>query len=44
MTGIPKSTIADICNGITTPRIDTLEIIAKALNIRISDLFESDFK
>lgn len=44
MTGIPKSSISDICNGISIPRLDTLEIIAKALNLRITDLFESDFK
>lgn len=44
MTGIPKSSISDICNGISIPRLDTLETIAKALNVRISDLFESDFK
>ena len=44
MTGIPKSTIADICNEVTVPRIDILETIAKALNVRILDLFESDFK
>lgn len=44
MTGIPKSTIADICNGITMPRLDMLETIAKALKIRISDMYESDFK
>lgn len=44
MTGIPKSSISDICNGISVPRLDTLEIIAKALNLQITDLFESDFK
>ena len=44
MTGIPKSSIADICIGSTIPRLDTLETIAKALSIRISDLFESDYK
>ena len=44
MTGITKSSISDICNGISIPRLDTLETIAKALNMRISDLFESDFK
>lgn len=44
MTGIPKSTIADICIGSTIPRLDTLETIAKALNMRISDLYESDYK
>ena len=44
MTGIPKSTISDICNGLTMPRIDTLELIAKALKVHITDLFESEFK
>ena len=44
MTGIPKSSISDICNRISIPRLDTFVTIAKALNMRISDLFESDFK
>lgn len=44
MTGIPKSTISDIVSGKTMPRIDTLEVIAKGLKIRISDLYESDYK
>lgn len=44
MTGIPKSTINDIVTGRTMPRIDTLEIIAKGLKVRISDLYESDYK
>lgn len=44
MTGIPKSTISDIVSGKTMPRIDTLEAIAKGLKIRISDLYESDYK
>ena len=43
LTGIPRSTISDICNG-TIPRLDTLEDIARGLNLRISDLYESDFK
>ena len=43
LTGVPKSTISDIMNG-TMPRIDTLEAIAKGLEIHISDLYESDFK
>lgn len=43
MTGVPKSTISNIRNG-QFPRIDTLERIAIGLNIRISDLYESDFK
>ena len=44
MTGIPKSTIADICNGRSMPRINTLEIIAKVLKLRITDLFDSEYK
>lgn len=43
LTGVPRSTIGDILNG-TMPRIDTLEAIAKGLKVRISDLYESDFK
>lgn len=43
LTGIPKSTISDICNG-KIPRIDTLEDIAKGLNLHIQDLYESNFK
>lgn len=43
MTGVPKSTISNIRGG-QFPRIDTMEQIAKGLKIRISDLYESDFK
>lgn len=43
LTGIPRSTISDICNG-TIPRLDTLEDIARGLNLQISDLYESDIK
>lgn len=43
MTGIPRSTISDICNG-KIPRLDTLEQIAKGLNVKITDLFESSYK
>lgn len=42
--GVPKSTINDIMNGHTSPRLDTLEQFAKVLDCRITDLFESDFK
>ncbi len=44
LTGVPKSTISDIINGKQMPRIDTLEQLAKGLKIRITDLFESDYK
>ena len=44
MTEISKSNIENICDGKRFPRIDTLEKIAKALNMHIVDLFESDYK
>ena len=44
MTGLKKSTIANYCNGVYTPRIDDMELIAKALKVKITDLFESDYK
>lgn len=44
MTGIPKSTINRIMNGEVSPRVDTLELLAKGLKIRIYDLIESDYK
>lgn len=43
LTGVPRSTIFDICNG-TMPRMDTIEDIARGLKLRISDLYESDIK
>lgn len=44
LTGIPRSTISDIISGRTSPRMDTLEALAKGLKVHISDLYESDFK
>lgn len=44
MTGIPRSTISDIISGRTSPRMDTMEQLAAGLKVRISDLYESDFK
>lgn len=44
MTGIPKSTVYDIMTGRKIPRIDTMEVIAAGLKIRISDLYESPYK
>lgn len=44
MTGISKSTLNNIENGKTSPTLDELEVIAEALNLRITDLFESDRK
>lgn len=44
MTGISKSTINRIANEEISPTLDTLELIAKGLNMRICDLFDSPFK
>lgn len=43
-TGVGRSTLFDISNGFTMPRIDTLEEIAKGLSVKITDLFESIYK
>ena len=44
MTGIPASTISDIMNGKSMPRMDTMEMLAKGLRIKISDLYNSPYK
>lgn len=44
MTGIPASTISDIMNEKASPRMDTMEILAKELRVRISDLYDSPYK
>lgn len=44
MTSISKSSLSNYENGKCVPDICKLESIAKALNIRITDLFESDYK
>ena len=44
MTGVSKSTVSRIANNQIVPRLDTLEELAKGLNIKISDLYESDFQ
>ena len=43
LTGVSHSTVSDICNGVI-PRLDTLEKLAKGLDIHITDLFESPYK
>ena len=43
LTGVPRSTLSDICNG-TMPRMDTIEDIARGIKLRVSDLYESDIK
>ena len=44
LTGVPRSTIEDIITGKRSPRISTMEQLAKGLNVRITDLFESPYK
>jgi transcriptional regulator with XRE-family HTH domain len=44
LTGIPKSTISRIANGAVSPSADNLEILAKGLKVRISDLIDSPYK
>ena len=44
MTGISKSTLNNIENEKVSPTMAELEAIAKALNVRMTDLFDSDYK
>ena len=44
MTGISKSTLNNIENEKVSTTIAELEAIAKALNMKITDLFDSDYK
>ena len=44
LTGVPRSTIEDIITGKRSPRMSTMEQLAKGLNVRIADLFESPYK
>ncbi len=42
--GIGKSTISNIENGKVSPTLFQLEMIAIALDVKITDLFESEYK
>lgn len=42
--GVGKSTINNIENGKTSPTMVQMERIARALEMKISDLYESDIK
>ena len=44
MTGISKSTLNNIENEKVSPTIAELEAIAKALGMKITDLFDSNYK
>lgn len=43
-TGICKTTLNNIENNITSPTLNQLEYIAIALNLKITDLFDSEYK
>lgn len=44
LTGIGKTTLNNIENGLVWSTLKQLEDIARALGVRISDLYESDYK
>lgn len=44
LTGVSDSTLSDIANGKSDPRLSVLEQIAEGLQIHITDLFESKYK
>lgn len=44
LTDISKSTLNNIENGKVSPTLDELEAIAKALDFKITDLFDSEYK
>ena len=43
-TGIGKTTLNNIENGLVSPTLAELESIARALGMHITDLFDSDYK
>lgn len=42
--GISKSTVQRIESGAVSPTMEKMEKLAKALGVKISDLFESEYK
>lgn len=42
--GIGKSTLNNIENGKASPTLFQLEMIAIAMNVKITDLFDSEYK
>lgn len=43
-TGVSKSTLNNIENGKVSPTLAQMEAVAIALGIKITDLFESEYK
>lgn len=44
MTGIGKTTLNNIENGLVSPTLRQLEVIARALDVKMTDLFTSEYK
>ena len=44
MTGIPRSTLSDIENHHVPFTLEAAEIIAKGLHMKISELYDSEYK
>lgn len=44
VTGIGKTTLNNIENGLVSPTLVQLETIARALDVKMVDLFDSDIK
>lgn len=44
MTGIGKTTLNNIENGLVSPTLCQLEAIARALDVKMTDLFTSEYK
>lgn len=44
LTGIKRSTLHDIATEKTSPRLNDLEAIAEKLEVKIADLYESEYK
>jgi transcriptional regulator with XRE-family HTH domain len=43
LTGVSKSTVNRIVNGQISPTMDTMEQLARGLQVPIESLYESDF-
>lgn len=44
LSGVSKTALNNIENGKTSPTLHQLEAIAKALDVKITDLFDSEYK
>lgn len=44
LTGIGKTTLNNIENGLVSPTLNQVEAIARALGVNMSDLYTSDIK